>query len=184
MAATARPHRGRARRLADQGRNSTSWRNTPRTCPSRTRMRRASSPASSSRRSISRSGSTPRPQNQTDFEVALKIEGKAELPNNQVLFSFELVFAGIFRIQNVPQDSLSAVGDDRMPAAAVPVCAADHSPTPWRRRLPAVAARSGRFRRRSIGRTWRRRSRQNRDAGAVRLVSSALTARGATSPAA
>ena len=49
------------------------------------------------------------PQNQTDFEVALKIEGKAELPNNQVLFSFELVYGGIFRIQNVPQDSLSAV---------------------------------------------------------------------------
>jgi preprotein translocase subunit SecB len=49
------------------------------------------------------------PQNQTDFEVALKIEGKAELPNNQVLFSFELVYGGIFRIQNVPQESLSAV---------------------------------------------------------------------------
>jgi preprotein translocase subunit SecB len=49
------------------------------------------------------------PQNQTDFEVALKIEGKAELPNNQVLFSFELIYGGIFRIQNVPQESLSAV---------------------------------------------------------------------------
>ena len=49
------------------------------------------------------------PQNQTDFEVALKIEGKAELPNNQVLFSFELVYGGIFRIQHVPQESLSAV---------------------------------------------------------------------------
>ena len=49
------------------------------------------------------------PQNQTDFEVALKIEGKAELPNNQVLFSFELVYGGIFRIQHVPQDSLSAI---------------------------------------------------------------------------
>ena len=38
----------------------------------------------------------------TDFEVELKLEGKAEA-NNSVLFSFELVFAGVFRIQNVPR---------------------------------------------------------------------------------
>jgi preprotein translocase subunit SecB len=41
----------------------------------------------------------------TDFEVELKLEGKAEGGGN-VLFSFELVFAGIFRIQNVPQESM------------------------------------------------------------------------------
>ena len=42
---------------------------------------------------------------ENDFEVALTIEGKAE-SNDQVLFGFELVYAGVFRIVNVPQDSL------------------------------------------------------------------------------
>ena len=46
---------------------------------------------------------------ETDYEVALKLEGKAELPNNQVLFSFELVYGGIFRIQNVPAESMQPV---------------------------------------------------------------------------
>lgn len=40
-----------------------------------------------------------------DFEVALSIEGKAET-DNLVLFAFELIYAGVFRIQNVPQDSM------------------------------------------------------------------------------
>ena len=44
----------------------------------------------------------------TDFEVELKLDGKAEA-NNSVLFSFELVFAGVFRIQNVPADTLQAL---------------------------------------------------------------------------
>src|SRR5215813_6628165 len=37
----------------------------------------------------------------TDFEVELKLEGKTE-SNGQLMFSFDLVFAGLFRIQNVP----------------------------------------------------------------------------------
>jgi preprotein translocase subunit SecB len=41
----------------------------------------------------------------TDFEVALKIEGKAEAAAT-VMFAFELTYAGIFRIQNVPQEHL------------------------------------------------------------------------------
>ena len=44
----------------------------------------------------------------TDFEVELKLEGKAEA-NSSVLFSFELIFAGVFRIQNVPADTLQAL---------------------------------------------------------------------------
>jgi preprotein translocase subunit SecB len=40
----------------------------------------------------------------TDFEVSIKIDGKAE--TDKVLFSFELVYAGVFRIQGVPQESL------------------------------------------------------------------------------
>jgi preprotein translocase subunit SecB len=46
------------------------------------------------------------PLSETDIEVVLKIEGKAVLPNNTVLFAIELPYAGVFRIQNVPQDSL------------------------------------------------------------------------------
>ncbi len=40
-----------------------------------------------------------------DVEVELKLEGKAEAAGT-VMFSFDLAFAGIFRIQNVPQDSM------------------------------------------------------------------------------
>ena len=75
------------------------------------------------------------PQNQTDFEVALKIEGKAELPNNQVLFSFELVYGGIFRIQNVPQESLSAVVMIECPRLLFP----------FARQIIADASRNGGF---------------------------------------
>jgi preprotein translocase subunit SecB len=45
------------------------------------------------------------PISDTDFEVTLKVEGKAEA-QGMLLYGFELVFAGIFRIINVPQDSL------------------------------------------------------------------------------
>lgn len=45
------------------------------------------------------------PMTETDFEVTLKIEGKAE-SQGLLLFGFELIFSGVFRIQNVPADSL------------------------------------------------------------------------------
>jgi preprotein translocase subunit SecB len=45
---------------------------------------------------------------ESDFEVILKTEGKAER-DGTVLFSFELSFGGVFRIQNVPQESLHPV---------------------------------------------------------------------------
>ena len=45
------------------------------------------------------------PVSETDIEVVLKIEGKAERQNT-LLFSFDLAFGGVFRIQNVPQESL------------------------------------------------------------------------------
>jgi preprotein translocase subunit SecB len=44
----------------------------------------------------------------TDYEVTLQLEGKAER-NNGVLFAFELAFAGIFRLQNVPPEHLQPV---------------------------------------------------------------------------
>jgi preprotein translocase subunit SecB len=48
---------------------------------------------------------TANPVAEHDFEVALSIDGKAET-DNVVLFGFELIYAGVFRIQNVPQDSM------------------------------------------------------------------------------
>jgi preprotein translocase subunit SecB len=45
---------------------------------------------------------------ETDFEVTLKLEGKAE-SQGMLLFAVELIFAGVFRIQNVPPDSLQPV---------------------------------------------------------------------------
>lgn len=48
------------------------------------------------------------PMSDTDFEVTLRFEGKADFQGN-VLFSFELVFSGIFRIQNVPAESMQPV---------------------------------------------------------------------------
>jgi preprotein translocase subunit SecB len=49
-----------------------------------------------------------KPLSPTDFEVELMIEGKAE-QEKTVLFSFELAYAGIFRVQNIPQENLQPV---------------------------------------------------------------------------
>ena len=48
----------------------------------------------------------PMPSN--DVEVELKIDGKAEAAGI-VLFSFELIYAGMFRIQNIPTESMHPV---------------------------------------------------------------------------
>ncbi|MGB6537759.1 MAG: protein-export chaperone SecB [Xanthobacteraceae bacterium] len=45
------------------------------------------------------------PMGETEFEVTLKLEGKAE-SQGFLLYGFELTFAGIFRVMNVPSDSL------------------------------------------------------------------------------
>jgi preprotein translocase subunit SecB len=42
---------------------------------------------------------------QNEFEVTLSVEGKAE-NDGKMIFSFELAYAGVFRIQNVPQENL------------------------------------------------------------------------------
>lgn len=49
-----------------------------------------------------------KPLSDTDVEVTLRLEGKAEA-NGNLMFGFELDYAGIFRIRNVPQDSMNAV---------------------------------------------------------------------------
>ena len=40
-----------------------------------------------------------------DYEIALAIEGKGE-NGGTVLFAFELIYAGVFRVQNVAQENL------------------------------------------------------------------------------
>ena len=49
-----------------------------------------------------------KPLANNDFEVTLKLDGKADA-NNSVMFRFELEFAGVFRLQNIPQESLNAM---------------------------------------------------------------------------
>lgn len=49
-----------------------------------------------------------KPLSETDFEVELALEGRAgEAPD--VLFNFELVYGGVFRVQNIPQENVHAV---------------------------------------------------------------------------
>jgi preprotein translocase subunit SecB len=47
----------------------------------------------------------PRQLGPGDFEVELKLEGKAELTGT-VLFAFDLNYAGVFRLTNIPQESV------------------------------------------------------------------------------
>ncbi len=47
----------------------------------------------------------PRQLSATDFEVELKIEGKAEA-DGSTIFAFDLAYAGLFRLQNIPQEHL------------------------------------------------------------------------------
>jgi len=48
------------------------------------------------------------PLSDTDIEVVIDLQGKAE-HTGTVLFNFELKFAGVFRIRNVPPDSMNAI---------------------------------------------------------------------------
>lgn len=47
-----------------------------------------------------------KPMAPNEFEVELKLEGKTE-SGGVLMFSFDLVFAGLFRILNVPQESIN-----------------------------------------------------------------------------
>ena len=69
-------------------------------------------------RSLTSSGQQPQigiqikvdasPMSDTDVEVALKLEGKAET-GGSLMFAFDLTYAGVFRIRNVPQESMNAL---------------------------------------------------------------------------
>ena len=74
------------------------------------------------------------PVTDTDFEVALRIEGKAE-SQGMLLFNFELVFAGAFRIQNVPPETLQPIVLIECPRLLFP----------FAREIVATAVRNGGF---------------------------------------
>ena len=70
----------------------------------------------------------------TDYEVILKLEGKAET-SGTVLFAFELTFAGVFRLQNVPQDHIQPIVMIECPRLLFP----------FAREIIATAVRNGGF---------------------------------------
>ena len=74
------------------------------------------------------------PLSDTDIEVTLKLEGKAE-SNGVLMFRFELEFAGVFRIRNVPQESLNAIVLIECPRLLFP----------FAREIVATAVRNGGF---------------------------------------
>ncbi len=71
---------------------------------------------------------------ENDFEVVLSIEGKAE-NSGTVLFSFELAYAGIFKIQNVAKENLHPLVMIECPRLLFP----------FAREIIATAVRDGGF---------------------------------------
>jgi preprotein translocase subunit SecB len=69
-----------------------------------------------------------------DIEVELKLEGKAET-SGTILFGFDLIFAGIFRIQNVPQEHVHQLVMIECPRLLFP----------FAREIVATAVRNGGF---------------------------------------
>jgi preprotein translocase subunit SecB len=74
------------------------------------------------------------PLSDTDIEVVLKLDGKAENAGS-LMFGFELQFAGVFRIRNVPQESLNAIVLIECPRLLFP----------FAREIIATAVRNGGF---------------------------------------
>jgi preprotein translocase subunit SecB len=70
----------------------------------------------------------------TDFEVTLSIEGKAE-NSGSLMFAFDLTFAGVFRIQNVPQEHVQPIVMIECPRLLFP----------FAREIVATAVRNGGF---------------------------------------
>ena len=83
---------------------------------------------------------------ENEFEVTLSVEGKAENAG-KVMFSFDLAYAGVFRIVNVPKENLHPLVMIECPRLLVPVRARNHCHRRARWRVPAPDARPRRFRR-------------------------------------
>ncbi len=71
---------------------------------------------------------------EADFEVDLTLEGDAKT-GEEVLFAFELTYAGIFRVRNIPQDQLHPVIMIECPRLLFP----------FARQMVADAVRNGGF---------------------------------------
>ena len=71
---------------------------------------------------------------ENEFEVTLHIDGKAEI-SSKVLFSFDLAYAGVFRMTNVPQDQLHPLVMIECPRLLFP----------FAREIVATAVRDGGF---------------------------------------
>jgi preprotein translocase subunit SecB len=69
-----------------------------------------------------------------DHEVELKLEGKAQT-NGTVLFSFDLTYGGVFRLQNIPQQEIHPVLMIECPRLLFP----------FAREIVATTVRSGGF---------------------------------------
>ena len=74
------------------------------------------------------------PLSQTDVEVTIRLEGKAEA-QGMLLFGFELQYCGVFRILNVPADSLQPMIMIECPRLIFP----------FAREIVATATRNGGF---------------------------------------
>jgi preprotein translocase subunit SecB len=70
----------------------------------------------------------------TDYEVSLKLEGKAE-SSGSVLFAFDLTFGGVFRVQNVPEQQVQPIVMIECPRLLFP----------FAREIVATAVRNGGF---------------------------------------
>jgi preprotein translocase subunit SecB len=71
---------------------------------------------------------------ETDYEVSLALEGKAESAGS-TLFAFDLTFAGVFRLQNVPTETLQPLIMIECPRLLFP----------FAREIVATAVRNGGF---------------------------------------
>jgi preprotein translocase subunit SecB len=71
---------------------------------------------------------------ETDIEVTLKIDGKAET-GKSLMFSFELEFAGAFRLRNIPKEALNMMVLIECPRLLFP----------FAREIIATAVRNGGF---------------------------------------
>ena len=76
----------------------------------------------------------PTPLSDTDFEVELKLDAKA-MDGEEVLFNVEMVYAGVFRLQGIPQEALQAAVLIECPRLLFP----------FARQIMADATRNGSF---------------------------------------
>jgi preprotein translocase subunit SecB len=74
------------------------------------------------------------PLTESDFEVTLRLDGKAE-SQGMLLFGFELLYSGVFRVVNMPQESLQPTVMIECPRLLFP----------FAREIIATATRNGGF---------------------------------------